>query len=248
MLDNEISKAYQNAMEDHGMEVEKVPKEAHRCNAPEKAIQTAKNHLKAILAGCDESFPMHLWDRLLPQAELTCNLLQLANANPNISAHHYVNGNHDYDKHPLHPLGCKVQAFNDTKTRRSWEENSKDGYYIGTSMHHHRTYNIWIKATRAIQNTDTVYLQHAYITKPTITKADIVADAATKLIDAIKGNCASIHNETDIDALNRLSQVFLDATKKISGIKLDKPPKIPSPRVENTSIQTPIPTATPPRV
>eukprot|EP00804_Cyclotella_cryptica_P020393 CCRYP_012628-RA/>CCRYP_012628-RA protein AED:0.35 eAED:0.35 QI:0/-1/0/1/-1/1/1/0/376 len=47
MLDNEISKAYQKAIENHGMEVEKVPKEAHRHNTAEKAIQTAKNHPKA---------------------------------------------------------------------------------------------------------------------------------------------------------------------------------------------------------
>jgi hypothetical protein len=52
ILDNEISKAYQKAIEVHGMEVEKVPKEAHRRNAAEKAIQTTKNHFKAILAGC----------------------------------------------------------------------------------------------------------------------------------------------------------------------------------------------------
>ncbi|KAL7481031.1 hypothetical protein ACHAW6_006707 [Cyclotella cf. meneghiniana] len=103
------------------------------------ALQTAKNHLKARIEGCDNSFPMHLWDRRLPQAELTCNLLRPANANPNISVHQYVHGNHDYITNTLHPLGCKVQAFNDTKTRRSWEENSKDGYYIGTSMNHHRT-------------------------------------------------------------------------------------------------------------
>ena len=42
MLDNEISKAYEKATETHGMDVERVPKEAHRRNAAEKAIQTAK--------------------------------------------------------------------------------------------------------------------------------------------------------------------------------------------------------------
>jgi hypothetical protein len=238
MLDNEISKAYQKAIENHGMEVEKVPKEAHGRNAAEKTIQTAKNHLKAILAGCDKSFPMHLWDRLLPQAELTCNLLRPANANPNISAHQYVHGNHDYDKHPLHPLGCKVQAINDTKTCRSWEENSKDGYYIGTSMQHHRTYNVWIKATRAIQNTDTVYFQHAYIMKPTVTKADIVAEAATKLIEVIKGNYAAIHNETELDALKRLSQVFIDATKKLNAREIETTPGEQVPRVKKHQIST----------
>ena len=250
MLDNEISKAYEKAIKEQGVdEVERVPKEAHRRNAAEKAIQTAKNHIKAILAGCDDSFPMHLWDRLLPQAELTMNLLRPANANPNISAYQYLYGNHDYDKHPLHPLGCKVQAFNDTKTRRSWEENSKDGYYVGTSLKHHRTYNVWIKATRAIQNTDTVFFQHSHITKPSVTKADVVADAATKLIEAIKGNYATVHNETEMEALNRLSQVFVDATKKMSGIEIEKPPAEQAPRVEETE-QTPRVemTATTPRV
>eukprot|EP00804_Cyclotella_cryptica_P020407 CCRYP_012629-RA/>CCRYP_012629-RA protein AED:0.27 eAED:0.27 QI:0/0/0/1/0/0/4/0/557 len=139
-------------------------------------------------------------------------------------------------------------------TRRSWEENSKDGYYIGTSMHHHRTYNTWIKATRAIQNTNTVYFQHANITTPTVMKEDIVADAATRLIEAIKGNYASVHNETEVEALNRLSQVFLDANKKLSGIELETTPDEPVPRVEHTpqtqqtQSQPPLPTVPLPRV
>ena len=59
-----------------------------------------------------------------------------------------------------------------------------------------------IKATRAVQNTNTVYFQHAYITKPKVTKADIVADVAMKFIKAIKGNYAAVHNKTEIEALN----------------------------------------------
>ena len=39
MLDNEISKAYEKAIKEQGIEeVERVPKEAHRHNAAEKAI------------------------------------------------------------------------------------------------------------------------------------------------------------------------------------------------------------------
>ncbi|KAL7482843.1 hypothetical protein ACHAW6_008507 [Cyclotella cf. meneghiniana] len=116
ILKNKISKAYEKAIEKHGMDMESVPKEAHWRNAAKKSIQTTQNHLKAILAGCDDSFLMHLWDRLLPQAELTCNLLHPVNINQNVPAYQYVHGNHDYNKHPHHPLGCKVQAFIDTKT------------------------------------------------------------------------------------------------------------------------------------
>jgi hypothetical protein len=42
MLDNEISKAYQKAIENHGMEVEKVPKEAHRRNAAKRPSKQPK--------------------------------------------------------------------------------------------------------------------------------------------------------------------------------------------------------------
>lgn len=137
ILHNEISKTHEKAIEKHGMGVERVPKEAHQCNITEKAIQTTKNHLKDILAGCDDSFPMYLWDRLLPHAELTFNLICPANDSPNVSGNQYLYSNHNYDKHPLHSLGSKVQAFNDMKTHQSWEEHSKDGYYIGTSLKHH---------------------------------------------------------------------------------------------------------------
>ena len=128
MLDNEISKEYRKAIIAQEIEPEWVPKEAHRRNAAEKAIQTGKSHIKSCLAGCDPSFPMHLWDRLLPQIELTCILLRPANANTNVSAYQYLYGNHDYNRMLLHPLGCAIQAFIEPGKRRSREEQSKDGW------------------------------------------------------------------------------------------------------------------------
>jgi len=166
ILDNEISKGYEEAIEKHGMKAECTPKDAHHRNTAEKAIQIAKCHLKAILAGCVTSFLMHLWDRLLPQAEIQINLLRPANGNPNVPAHQYLHGTFDYNDTPLHPLGCAVQAFNSLKTRKSWEEHSKDGLYVGTSQKYYRTYDIWIKSTRAVQNCDTVFFKHKHLTQP----------------------------------------------------------------------------------
>ncbi|KAL7477589.1 hypothetical protein ACHAW6_003389 [Cyclotella cf. meneghiniana] len=91
-----------------------------------------------------------------------------------------------------------------------------------------------------------------------ITKADIVADVATKLIKTIKGNYAAAHNNTEIEALNRLSQVFFDATKKLSGVEIKTAPEGQAPRVENRGstprveqriiAQLETPTKPPPRV
>jgi hypothetical protein len=58
----------------------------HRRNRAERAIRTFKDHLLAILAGVNAAFPPYLWDLLLPQAELTLNLLRQATLNPRISA------------------------------------------------------------------------------------------------------------------------------------------------------------------
>jgi hypothetical protein len=52
-----------------------VPPDMHRRNRAEQAIRMFKAHFLSILAGVDQTFPPYLWDLLLPQAELTLNLL-----------------------------------------------------------------------------------------------------------------------------------------------------------------------------
>ena len=54
---------------------QKVPPDMHRCNKAEQAIRTFKAHFLSILASVDPTLPKNRWDLLLPQAELTINLL-----------------------------------------------------------------------------------------------------------------------------------------------------------------------------
>lgn len=98
VLDNEASDEYKDAIKANEMTYELVPLDMHRHKKAEKVIQTFKDHFVAILSGVDESFPMHLSDRLLPQAEMTLNLLQQANVAPKVLAYAYMNGPHDYSK------------------------------------------------------------------------------------------------------------------------------------------------------
>ena len=78
----------------------------HRRNRAEHAILTFKSHFLSILAGMDSAFPPYLWDLLLPQAELTLNLLWQSMLNPRISAWEYFQGPFDFNKMPLGPVGC----------------------------------------------------------------------------------------------------------------------------------------------
>ncbi len=85
ILDNEASEEFKREIQKH-CTIQLVPLDNHRQNLAEQAIQTFKNHFKAILAGVDDTFPMRLWDRLLPQTILTLNLLRQSNAVPTILA------------------------------------------------------------------------------------------------------------------------------------------------------------------
>jgi hypothetical protein len=86
IMDNKASAEYKKEIQKN-CTIQLVLPHNHRQNLAERAIQTFKNHFKAVLASIDNTFPMHLWDRLLPQTITTLNLLRQLNAVPIISAY-----------------------------------------------------------------------------------------------------------------------------------------------------------------
>jgi hypothetical protein len=75
-LDNEASAALKTFFTVNDIAYQLVPPHCHLRNAAERAIRTFKEHFVAGLSSVDPSFPMHLWYRLLPHAEITLNLLR----------------------------------------------------------------------------------------------------------------------------------------------------------------------------
>jgi hypothetical protein len=65
-LDNEASTALKNFFTANNIAYQLVPPPCHRRNAAERAIRTFKEHFVAGLSSVDPSYPMQLWDRLLP--------------------------------------------------------------------------------------------------------------------------------------------------------------------------------------
>jgi hypothetical protein len=113
ILDNEASARFKEEIQKN-CDLQMVPPDTHWRNLAERAIQTFQSHFLAILAGVNPLFPMTLWDRLVPQAVLTLNLLCQAKADPKMSAYEFVHGKMDYNKMPLAPLGCAVQMHKST--------------------------------------------------------------------------------------------------------------------------------------
>jgi hypothetical protein len=106
-LDNEYSQAMKDELDDQNNDVswQLTPVGIHRRNAAERAIRTFKNHFLAGLASTDDNFLIHLWCRLIPQAQRsTLNLLRTSRINPLLLAEAQLNGQFDYyNRTPLAP-------------------------------------------------------------------------------------------------------------------------------------------------
>jgi hypothetical protein len=102
-LDNEASAALKNYFTVSDIAYQLVSHHCHRRNAAERAIRTLKEHFVARLSSVDPSFPIHLWDMLLPQAEITFNLLRTSRLHPQLYAAAHYHGLVDYNKTAFAP-------------------------------------------------------------------------------------------------------------------------------------------------
>ena len=206
ILDNECSEEFKEQIRKNNMTFQLVPPHDHRRNIAEKAIQTFKAHFISILCGTDKDFPLHLWCRLLPQAEHTLNMLRSARVAPNVSAYAYLWKQHDFNANPFAPLGCKVEAHIKPAVRETWAAHTASGYYIGNAWDHYRCHEIYISDTKHSRICETVFFKHKYLTMPSFTPADALITAADNLVDTINGIIPK-HTVTS-DAVEQLMEIF----------------------------------------
>jgi hypothetical protein len=126
-LDNECSDILKEFMKQEKIDYQLVVPGSHRRNSAERAIRTWKNHFIAGLCSVDKNFPLHLWDRLLPQAELTLNLLRGSRINPKLSSWAQMHGTFDYNRTPLAPPGIGVLVHEKSADRTTFSPHASDG-------------------------------------------------------------------------------------------------------------------------
>jgi hypothetical protein len=85
---------------------------------------------------------MHLWDRLLPQAVITLNMLKTSRINPKLSAAIHIYGQYDFNRAPMAPPGTRIIANDTPNRRRTWAPHGQDGWYIGHALEHYRCYTV----------------------------------------------------------------------------------------------------------
>jgi hypothetical protein len=211
-LDNEASAALKNFFTINDIAYQLVPHHCHRRNAAERAIRTFKEHFVAGLSSVDPSFPMHLWDRLLPQAEITLNLLRTSRLHPQLSAAAHYHGLVDYNKTAFAPPGWKIIAHDKPGKRRTWAPHGQHGYSLGPAMHHYRCQNVYISTTASKRIVDTLeFFPHNY-QMPQLSSTDRLLVAAKDMTDDLQNPhpevpFATVGDDT-IAALMDLAAIF----------------------------------------
>jgi hypothetical protein len=155
---------------------------------------------------------MHLWDRLLPQAEITLNLLRTSRLHPQLSAAAHYHGLLDYNKTAFAPPGCKIIANEKPGKRRTWDPHGQHGYSLGPAMHHYRCQNVYISTTASERIVDTLeFFPHNY-QMPQLSSTDRLLMAAKDMTDAFQNPhpdvpFAGVGDDT-IEALADLAAIF----------------------------------------
>jgi hypothetical protein len=193
-----------------------VPPYSHRRNSAERAIRSFKDHRIAGLCSTDKSFPMHLSDRILPQAVITLNMLITSRINPKLSAATPIFGQHDYNRAPMAPPETMIIAHETPGERKIWDPHGQYGWYTGPALEHYRCYTVYITKTRSSRIVETVDFFSDQFKIPFPSSRDLATQAATELTHAIlnpqpAGPFCQVGDEQAI-ALRKLATI-LEASK-----------------------------------
>jgi hypothetical protein len=215
-LDNEASKLLKDYLHDQDINFQLIPPYCHQKNAAECAIGSFKDHLIAGLCSTDKAFAMHMWDRLLPQAILTLNMLRTSRIK--IYAATRLDGQYEYNRAPMAPPCIRIIAHETPNRRQTWAPHGKDGWYIGPALEHYRCYRVYTNRTRSERLVETVELPPTEVKVTFPSSKDLAAEAAKKLTYALTnpqpaGPFAQVR-DGQLIALKKLTAIFEGALPK----------------------------------
>jgi hypothetical protein len=190
---------------------------------------------------------MHLWDRILPQAVMTLNMLRTSRINPKLSAATHIFGQYDFNRAPMAPPGTRIIAHETPGRRRTWAPHGQDGWYIGPALEHYRCYTVYITKTRSNRIVETVEFFPHKFTLPFPSSHELATQDAADLTHVLlnprpAGPFCQVGDEQAI-TLRRLANMFLSAKPKNAN---NSP--TPQDEMENNAPQRVQTTVSPPRV
>ena len=229
-LDNECSELLKDFLEEEEIDFQLSPPGMHRRNSAERAIRTFKNHFIAGLSSTDPKFPLGLWDYLLPQAEITLNLMRQSRLNPNLSAYTQISGVFDFNRTPLAPPGTQVLVHEKPSNRASWDPHGVDAWYIGPAMDSYRCYKTWVWRTKKTRITDTLEWFPHQVKMPTSSPLEMIVAATKDIAESLSAlplnSPFPALTVSQVQALQNLNNHF--STKEPNKVTFD--PTLPAPK------------------
>jgi hypothetical protein len=180
---------------------------------------------------------MHLWDRLLPQAEMSLNLLRTSRLHPQLSAAAHLHGLVAYNKTVFAPPRCKVIAHEKPSQHRTWAPHGQPGYSLGPAMHHYRCQNVYITSTASERIVDTLDFFPHNSPMPQFSSVDRVLMTAQYMTDALK----HLHSDVPFATIGDDTIMVLTQLATIFKNKFQKPlaPEALSPRLQSAENKRP---------
>ena len=203
VLDNEAPKGLRQHFIAQNIQYEFVPPFNHRANKAERAIQTFKRHFISILAGTHPSFPIDFWHELIPQAEITLNMMRAFADQRNISAYHGIHRKpYDFISHPLAPCGTLIVLHN--SQRETWDNFGHIGFYLGPAAAHYRSYHCLVQDTSSIRISDSIILFPAPLVVPGASRFDQLLALTDKVATAAESTSSNDARAQLLEALTLL--------------------------------------------
>ena len=241
ILDNEISDDLKSSFKKYNISFQCVPPHIHRVNAAERAIQTFKHHFLSGLATCNSKFPIDEWDRLLPQAQMTLNMLRATRINPKLSSYTYLHGNFDFNATPIAPPGTKVIIHKKVDDRLSWEYHGKMAWYIGPAMSHYRCVKCYVPSTNTEIIADTVQFIPEHVPIPIATTESFLRQAVADIVTLLKTENKlnlpmSQYGDNTRNAVDKIASLLNRSVRHHQAALVDNQQKhtVPKPRVKDS--------------
>ena len=117
-------------------------------------------------------------------------------------------GAHDYNSAPFVPIGMETLVPDNPKKRRTFAEHCSKGFVLGTSFKYYRAWTMWMKNTRSLGVSATIFHKHKYISNPDVTPANRIIAAARDLAKLLKVNLPQSLNDTSLTHLDRLGSIL----------------------------------------
>jgi hypothetical protein len=149
--------------------------------------------------------------KLLPQAEITLNILRTSRQHPQLSAAAHFHGLIDYNKTSFAPPGCKLVVHEKPAKRRTLAPHGQHGYSLGPALHHCICQNVYILATASERIVDTLEFFPHNSPMPQLSSTYRLIMASNDMSNALKNRhpdvpFAQVGDDT-IAALTKLAEI-----------------------------------------